>query len=420
VAGTERGAAADPAVLRVGLLGVVLAFAPLTVLLDVGGGALGDDFGRRAWLFASDLPLAALVVAAGPAVVRRLRTPWWVGRALALVAVLLAVAWAFHPSIEGALQVFRVAGAVVVAGTVVEASERDSWRIVLAVAAGGQAALALAQIVAGGHVGLTVLGEMDDPFYPVGDVSAPSGTLIHPYVLAAHALVAAGVLARRAVRQPGVWWLLAAGVAVAPMGFTYSRAAALGAIGLVGALATGAALGRADRRRFGLPAVVLALVLAVSAGLGADGWSGRVAQTTSAGTTSDLTTGRGELVRQALDIIGDSPITGVGPGRYVESLPEHAARNGIRKPVHNVPLLLAAEGGVLAGLAAALVLVAAGWIAVRRGWAAVALWLAFLPLLLLDHMAYTFPVGLVLLGVWTGALDSGVRGRLPSSRAARA
>ena len=396
-----------------GLLGVVLVVAPLTVLLGAGDSVRGDDFDTRPLVFASDVPLAALLVASGPAVARqlrrlggRLRERQWTLLAMATLAVVLLVALASHPSLDGALQVFRVFGALAVAGTVVEAIGRgwDSWRVVLAAAAGFQTVLAVAQVAVGGAVGLAVIGELADPFYPVGDVSAPSGTLLHPYVLAAHALVAAGVLAVRATRAPttgtGVPWALAAAVAIAPVGFTYSRAAGLGAVALVAALAAGAVRQRA---RFALPALAMVLTLGMTAGLGADGWSGRVSQTTSAGTTADLTTGRGELIRQAADIIARYPVGGVGPGRYVESVPESAA--GIRKPVHNVALLAAAEGGVLAGVAVVLVLILAGWAAFRGGWATIGLWLSFLPLLFLDHMAYTFPVGLVLLGVWAGAVD---------------
>jgi len=106
-------------------------------------------------------------------------------------------------------------------------------------------------------------------------------------------------------------------------------------------------------------------------------------------------------------LIASSPLVGIGPGRSVyverERYPVQPAIVGYA-PAHDLPLLAAVEGGVVAGAIAVALLVALGWRA-RRDVRALAAFLAFLPLVLLDHYTYTYLQGLVLLAVWVGTLD---------------
>ena len=76
------------------------------------------------------------------------------------------------------------------------------------------------------------------------------------------------------------------------------------------------------------------------------------------------------------------------------------------KPVHNVPLLAAAEGGVLAGALTVLLYVVLGWRSWRSGLLAFTVFALYVPLTMLDHFAYTFPQGLALTAVWIGILDA--------------
>jgi O-antigen ligase len=189
---------------------------------------------------------------------------------------------------------------------------------------------------------------------------------------------------------------------VAPVAFTFSRAGLLGLV-LLGGCTCLAALRR--RGPYVLAASALVVGAAVPVAFWHDGWTQRAKDTTGA----SVDTARGVLIRQALHVIGQHPLLGVGPGRYVIDLTNRhvdtSKTGGVRKPVHNVPLLAAAEGGILAGLLMAAMLVALGWEAWQGGLLALAVFLGFLPFTLLDHFAYTFPQGLAMTGVWVGVLD---------------
>ena len=70
-----------------------------------------------------------------------------------------------------------------------------------------------------------------------------------------------------------------------------------------------------------------------------------------------------------------------------------------------ISLLAAAEGGVWTGLAMVVLLGVVGWRALRTDEVALAVYVALLPFLLLDHFAYSLPQGMVILAVWLGFLD---------------
>ncbi|MBV9411939.1 MAG: O-antigen ligase family protein [Acidimicrobiia bacterium] len=373
-------------------------------------GNAGYDY--QAILFPSDLPLAALIVLMIPHAVRSMRDgsfgllPWL---ALALSAW-LAVAYLFHPSGRGVVDVFRLLGVVAIIAAILdlrEGLERSVVLVAVAAAAALQTVIGLLQIAVHGPIGLRALGESRTPLWPFGSAWAPQATMVHPYVLAGLALVAGVILAivlTRAWKWPVA---LATAAAIAPVGFTYGRAALLGVILAIGSLATGLF---SDRRRY-LPAVLaLCLGVAVPAVLGINGWTARGQQTTRAGDESSLTTDRGWLIHEADGLIVDQPVVGVGPGRYVIALTqkfgyERNRRVSFFKPVHDLPLLAAAEGGVLAGLLMTALLLAAGWRALVAGRAGLALYLAYLPLVLLDHFPYSFPMGLIITGLWLGAIE---------------
>ena len=75
------------------------------------------------------------------------------------------------------------------------------------------------------------------------------------------------------------------------------------------------------------------------------------------------------------------------------------------KPVHNVPLLAAAEGGVVAGALTLLLYAVLGWRAWRTGPLAFTVFALYVPITMLDHFAYSFPQGLAMTAVWIGVLD---------------
>lgn len=390
--------------------GLALVAAALTILFLQFQTALVvvvDDFpyfyGVR--LYLPDIPLAALIALSIPRAVRGLRARALdpvIAIGVALVGLLI-VALLVHPSLLGLQTVARFAGAITLAAFVAAPGVPDA-RTLIAAAAGSvvflQAALALAQLARGEPLGLSQLGEMADPLLPFGAALAPRGTMWHAYYLAGIALLAASMLAGMGLRSTRpVPWLLAAGLAMAPVGFTYSRMAALGL-----ALACAALLPEAIRGSGRSRAAIVALVLGagIPAMLLSDGWLARAEHT----NPTELSH-RTQFAAQGIELLGKDPIFGIGPGRSAEELRE---LQRVREPawppdrvfpVHNVPLLIAVEAGIPAGLVATALGMVAGLRALRSAAARVA-FAAFLPLLMLDNFAYLIPQGSIMLGLWLG------------------
>jgi len=296
--------------------------------------------------------------------------------------------------------VARFAGATALAFAVSKLSREERLIAVgvIGAVALAQLGLALAQEIQRGPLGLTSFGEIADPLLDYGPV-APRGTMHAQYVLAGLSLIAALLLVREGFeRRSSAIWLVLAGIAIVPVGMTFSRAAAVG----VALACASLALGFVRQRRLVATAI---LCLAVGAGLTAvvfsEGW---LAKVSGGGISAN---GRDILTEEAFALIATSPLVGIGPGRSVvvlmERYPVPPAIVGYQ-PAHDLPLLAAVEGGIPAGVIAVALLVALGWRA-RRDVRALALFGAFLPLVLTDHYPYTFLQGVVLLGAWVGMLD---------------
>ena len=371
-------------------------FAFPAVLADFGPGQL---FYLRLLVFPADLALAATALAtAAWAVTARLRPGPGVAL-LGLLAAALGIAFAIHPSAQGVFVVGRFIGAAALAYAVssFDRNERSLAVGALSAAALIQVGLAIAQVVHGGPLGLPALGEVADPLLNYGPL-APRGTMHGQYVLAGLALVASLALVREAFeRRPALLWTAPAGLVAVAVGLTFSRAAALG-LGLAIA-----ALALAIRRS---PRVAIASILCLGVGAGTTALIDHVAWEFKAGTGLSAG-GRDSLNDEAFAMITSAPLTGVGPGR---SVPEIEARFPTPpeivgyQPVHNVPLLAAVEGGLVAGGVATALLVVLGWRS-RRDPRAMALFAVFIPVVLTDNYPYTYLQGVVLLAVWVGLLD---------------
>jgi hypothetical protein len=404
---------------RVLTLAVVVLLTPFPiVLMDLSHNSF-QSYDYATILFPVDLALIALCAVAGRSMIADLRRRsvdiGWAG--WGLVAVLMTLALAAHPSGRGLHNVMELYGASAIAYTLARAESGDE-RTAIVGTVGAVAVIetlwAVAQRINRAPLGLEKLGESRDPFYRSFGTLAPQGSMVHIYVLAGLALVAGSLLASAAIEasRPGPW-LVAAAVAIMPIGFTYSRAGALSLVLLAGSVALVGAWPLRGR------SVAVAAALAAGALLPAliwsAGWTARAQQTTGAASANALTTDRGKLVNQADALIRSDPLTGVGPGQYVIALHARSVpandRTTLFKPVHNVPLLLTAEGGVVTGLVVVGLLLALGWRALKGGAVAIAVYLAYLPFFLLDHFAYSFPQGMVLTGLWLGALDAISRGR---------
>jgi hypothetical protein len=406
--------------LRLSAALLVIALMPFPLVVrGWGNPKLAYDY--LTIVFPVDIAFAALLVTGARPFAERLRsrragmgTTVW-----AALAAVMSLAWLAHPSSRGFHTVFELWAVAVLADTVAETVERGAGMFISAVFGGIAVVETLwsaAQLVTGGSLGLTALGEDAHPLLRFShQTQAPMGSMVHPYVLAGLALVGSGLLVWQGLssRRPAVWFAGAA-VAIAPVGFTFSRAGALGALLLVGGIAL-AGRRLACRRLVAGAVLALALGVAVPAAVWAPGWHLRAENTTSASSASSLTTDRATLVHQSVSLLRREPITGVGPGRYVPALTtaDHLRLGSLVKPVHNLPLLIGAEGGSVALVLALLLFAAVGWRALRAGAVATAIYLAYIPFSMLDHFPYSFPQGLVITAVWLGVLDalSARRGR---------
>jgi hypothetical protein len=335
----------------------------------------------------------------------------WRRHRCALAAVGLAVSLlpslAVHPSGRGGVAVFRWIGVAMIALAIGRLAGAARV-LVLGAFAGAtvlQVAVALAQRAVNAPVGLNSLGEVNA--IEIGGRFASAGLTVHPYVFAAWCALAAAVMLVAAARTEHGSLVLAAAT-LAPfvgVGLTMSRAGVL-AVALVLMCFAVAAL---RLRRIRVLLVAAAMATAVGIALDLSGWASRASETT-AGSGADVTNNRGQLFEQAWGLLQNALALGVGPGRYVEALVERpdlvklATQEGSR-PVHLVPYLVLVEGGLVV-LPALLFL---AWATLTQTWRAgllgAGVTLAVLPFLLLDHLNWSYPQGLLLSGLWLGMLD---------------
>ncbi len=263
-----------------------------------------------------------------------------------------------------------------------------------------QTVLGLAQMVNGAPLGLHGWGEQR-VLRAFGDTFGASGTMLSPYILAGLGVLAATVgIATLPEGRWRPWWLAGIGLSFASLGVTYSRASLVGVIVIFAALIVGVVRGRSDLRA---PLVVLLLALLIPAIVFIDGWATR-AEDSATADVDDFATFRITHISQALTVISDAPLAGVGPGLYSFTL-ERDHDPEIDDAVHVVPLLVAAEDGVIVGLLFTLLLILLAIRSLRTSPEAVALYAGFGVFLLLDKFAYLHPNGMVMFAVWLATID---------------
>lgn len=389
---------------------LVIVLMPVTLPFNLVGMESIDGRPLILTFFPVDLGLVTIVVLGVPKCVGRIRAGSLPLPCVLLqtIALLIFTAALVNPTPAGFQVAFRMSAVVIVVLAMADVGPRLlSGPILYACLAVAleQSLLAVGQVIAGHGLGLSALGLGDlesVPLIPFGGVPSARGTFLHPYVLAGFTAVMCTILlARTLLYHKRFWtfWALTAATAV-PLGLTFSRMSVL-ALGLFSIVLVAARCGRC--RRAGCLAALLLGVLtpAISA---ADGWIARGQQSVQASDAETLTSGRLILLRQAWQLIESSPLLGVGPDNYLSVV-------GGKNPdlerilhVHNVPLLVAAENGILAGLLLTALLVSLAIAALRSGAAARWIFCALLPFLLLDHFAYSRVQGLVLFGLWIGAV----------------
>jgi hypothetical protein len=415
VPGTDAAEPVEAATEAPGLpalaVALLLIFSCTTVSLAEGGPA-GGEYQVRWVLLASDLVLG-LVVLTQLRAVRELGSDRRHRCALAAagLAVSLLPSLAVHPSARGGAAVLRWIGVAMVALAVgrLAGPARTFVLTTFAGVTAAQVAVALAERAAEGPIGLRSLGE--PAAYEIGGRYASTGLTIHPYVLAAWCALGGAVLlaaAARTERPPG-WLSVAAAVPFAGPGLTMSRTGALAVVLVL------AAFGVAARHRPRLRLLVIGAVTAAALGVVLDlsGWLNRAAESAPAATpeaSAPLTSHRDELLRQAWGLFRQDPVLGVGPGRYVEALdrrPElvKLATQRPSRPVHLAPYLVLVEGGLVVLPALAFLAWAVTTRSLQGGAPGVGVGVSLVPFLLLDHLNWSYPQGLLLTGLWLGALD---------------
>jgi hypothetical protein len=389
-------------------LGVVLFLLPFEfnrVIVDYPGEAGG--FSRLVTVGLFDLALIAFVALAllslGSWRIRAIGWGTWL--AIGLLAVTI-VSLPVHGSWRGVALALRLVGTVMVAFEITSLRRGALGRFVVAplvAAAAAQGLMAFGQTVAGGPLGIP--GEPAQ-FGTVADTVRPAGTASHPYMLTTYCLVAvsAGLLVWR--QSIARWWLVPLALAAFPVGLSFSRAAVvsvlLAGVGWVIAVAR-------KPRMYAAPVAAVLVGIAVPALLFAPAWLERLEDSTT-GSLNDASANRVELTNQALDMIGDYPLVGVGPWRYtIVAEADYPLATGNDSPVHSLPFLVATEFGVVVGLVFLAAMVALGVRAARTGPLTFALFGAVMGFTLFDVVLYWYPSGLVLFGAWLGLLDRSAR-----------
>jgi hypothetical protein len=213
--------------------------------------------------------------------------------------------------------------------------------------------------------------------------------------LAAYLSLSVGIaLSSGAVRRlDGLMWVSIA-LSSAAIATSFGRSAALSVIAVSAVYGVGWVSSR--NREYLLGAVIPTASLAVAGALAASAWLGRANLDSSIRIT---------LAKQALDVAVEHPILGVGPMHYGLYLAQLPLREADQIIVHNVPLLVAAEFGVIMGLVFLVWLVALGVRAFSTSVRSAGLFVVVVPFLVFDHMHYLLPAGLGLIGFWLGMLD---------------
>ena len=349
---------------------------------------------QNTYIGPTDIVLIALMATAIP-LLRRLdvtMAPCIVG--LSMLAVSAFIHALVDPSDQGVAMTIRLAGAVCVALVV----STMSWKTLRVAVVWPIATMALVQ--GGMAIGQTFTGNgkvrLDEMAAAGASWTAGRGTFGHEYVFAAFLLLAVSFTIAygfgRGMR-PILWVSVA--VASAAVATTFGRAGALGLI-LIG-LVYAVGWWRTRNRTLRVGALTTLGAFGIGLAFTHSGWLPRV----TAGSSV-----RSSLASRSLDVIAANPVFGVGPGRYGETLADIGLTSIDRHIVHNVPLLVTAEFGVILGAAFAIWLLTVGAMSLRSSFVALAVFAGTMPFLLFDNLHYVIPEGVPILGLWCGLLTA--------------
>lgn len=408
VAATATADRAAGRALDLDRLALILAVSSITLIVIARGlvlwsapGANGDI---NQWVTTSpfDWPLALLIVLQTASILedRFLGRPSGMTitpvRILALTLAWLALCAAISPSWRALDLGFHIAGAWALVRTARRAGRTGQSMFLWTLIGLGtlQAGLGIAQARTGEALGLGVL-EFGGALYTFGGSTAGRGSLTHPYHLTALLIVcaaAAGVLSQRLHGRTRLAPVGALAMIAVAIPLTFSRAVVLAIVPMVALWLI--------RRRTWVLAAVMTGGLFVGGLLGTNGIAAKTSRTVD---VEQVDSGRRQRAEEALNLVEEEPLFGVGPGRYVVAL-RHVDHEALLPP-HNVVLHASAEAGVLGGVLILATLAAFGvWVLRRRSPMLLAVAISLLPFHLLDSYPHVFPVGLLISGMWLAVL----------------
>lgn len=347
-----------------------------------------------------DLVLGLLIVSAVATLVRsttQLRAGLGQAGVLALSTVGL-LSLLFTPSLAGAVAVFRLFGAAAVILNL-RTLDRDQYiKFVVtpfAIVALFESTLAMIQTLilnSGFHV-------ETESVSAVIVWTSGLGSFFHPYSLAAYlALSMAVILSVQRLRPMKPWEWSAVALSSAAMATTFGRMAALSVMLL--AIVYASSWFRRHQLGFATSALVVSVPAIVTGLVLHSRWLVRMTQSIAL-----YTSGRGQLTTRAFEIIGDNILFGVGPAQYGPTLATMELSRYDQVMVHSTPLMVAAEYGAVIGALFVIWLIALGVNSARTSAYGFGLFLAILPLLLMDNLHYVYPSGIASFGLWIAVLD---------------
>jgi O-Antigen ligase len=315
------------------------------------------------------------------------------------------VSYLVHPDLLGLIRILRTFGILVIAETLASVAPELRAKFEKGIVAVGvfEVLLTVAHRILRRAIAPGVI-EFGSNVVARENAAISVGSLQHQYVLAGLGLLVGAVSVLGLIRStlPPLWAFTGIGTCAYLAVQSVGRAAFLG----VAALAFTLIVGLFDRPTTSKNLLLALLVITAGSGIGYSvtqtGWESRAASTT---ITNDA--GRPALYKQAYGLWKSSPILGVGTGRYNIALLENREMLKLTNeflPVHDIPLHLAAETGVI-GLGATLGFALLLWKRICAGGLLLVLPAAAIaPFLIFDVFHWVIPTGILQLGVFTGML----------------
>lgn len=310
-----------------------------------------------------------------------------------VLAIVSLIGLALSPSPNGMMLTFRLIGmsAIVYATRLMGASQFDRY-VVTAIkfTISSQAIWALWQSFSGTRTAMSINATWD----------AGTGSFSGPYEMAAFLILGMTVVAWSSRLHPlRAWDYAAIGLSSAAIATTFGRTGVVTVLFIAGTYGVAWVRSRSVEMAWiagfsALPMLIVGVALHTR-------WTQRASI-----PLGDLDSGRLDLIYQAILVIREHPVFGVGPGQYgpaIADLPPDVINSTM---VHGVPLLVAAEFGIVVGLAFLIWLIALGLRSLRTSIHSIAIFGAAFSYLFLDNLHYVYPMGVAMLGFWLATLDN--------------